>query len=268
LTLRRGPGGVLAEFPVFLEGSLFPVTTRFDPGGGIAGFTLGDAWVIELLPPEEPALARVYAGNPGKSSGDGVLGNPGEQAGENVGEDPGGGGPYFVALSRGPLHFSETWFDREGAVLAVLTGDAGFIGDACRLIAREKRDRTGTFSETFDYDSGGNLSALSAGEARFSALYTPEHHPRYWERFFPGDPRFYTIQWDEQNRLVRMTLRTGGDDPGEDEPLDFRYEYLSDSRGNWIERREIPLIRRYGFLVPAPERVIRRRIEYAPGEPP
>jgi hypothetical protein len=261
LSLRRGPGGVWGEFPLLLDGAFFPVRTRFDAAGSITGFTLNvePPWEIEFLPGGGFLTARVTPGASGDVS---------DEAG--TGEETGGGaapgGPYFVVLSGDAPRFSETWFDKEGAALAVFSGESRFLGDARRVVRRERRDRTGAFAESFDYDSGGNISALTAGESRFSALYAPENYPRYWERLFPQDEGLYLIQWDQRRRAVRMTLRRKAG--AEEGPVAFRYEYADDARGNWIERREIPLIRRYGSLVPAPERLTLRRIEYAPGGPP
>jgi hypothetical protein len=267
LSLRRGPGGVWEEFPFLLEGAFFPARTRFDPAGAITGFTLNTdpPWEIEFLPGGGFLTARVSPGATDDAAGD-ARGDARGDAG--AGEETGGaapGGPYFVALSGDAPRFIETWFDQEGAALAIFTGESRFLGDVCRIVRRERRDQAGTFTESFAYDSGGNISALTAGETRFSALYAPGNYPRYWERLSPGDEGRYHIQWDQRSRAVRMTLLRQA--AGE-ESAAFRYEYAEDARGNWIERREIPLIRRYGFLVPAPELLTLRRIEYAPGGPP
>jgi hypothetical protein len=45
-------------------------------------------------------------------------------------------------------------------------------------------------------------------------------------------------------------------------PVDFRYEYEFDSRGNWIFRQEIALSRRGGLLTPVYGRGLIRRISY------
>jgi hypothetical protein len=272
LVLRRGPGGVLGEFPAFLAGAFFPVLTRFDAAGGITGFSLGaeTPWEIAFLQTAGPILARVSAGTAGGeaglSAGDSAAGFT-EGSAAAPAEAPGEGEFYFVVIDQpGFLRSVETWFDREGAVLAVFTGIFRFLGDGFRRISRIQRSGAGETGEYVDYDSGGNISALSLSGNRFSALYSPGNYPRYREIVFPQGTETYSIQWDEQNRAVRMTRSRSGGDPGEDEALDFRYEYAADSRGNWIERREIPLLRRFDFLVPAPETVITRRIEYAPGE--
>jgi hypothetical protein len=257
LSLRRGDGGVWAEFPFLLEGAFFPVRTRFDDAGGITGFTLNTEtpWEIEFLPGGGFLTARVSSA---------ISGGAGTE--EETGGGAAPGGPYFVVLSGDAPRFIETWFDREGAALAVFTGESRFLGDARRIVRRERRDRTGTFAESFDYDSGGNISALTAGGARFSALYSPGNYPRYWERSSSPAEGLYLIQWDQRRRVVRMTLRREAG--AEEVPAGFRYEYADDARGNWTERREIPLIRRYDFLLPAPERLTLRRIEYASGGMP
>jgi hypothetical protein len=54
--------------------------------------------------------------------------------------------------------------------------------------------------------------------------------------------------------------------PGEEGRIDRRYDYSLDGRGNWTERREISWFRRFGYLVPARELVLQRRIEYREGD--
>jgi hypothetical protein len=58
----------------------------------------------------------------------------------------------------------------------------------------------------------------------------------------------------------------GGPEEGPDFPVDLRYEYELDSRGNWITRREIARFRRGDLLLPAYSRELTRRISYAEGE--
>jgi hypothetical protein len=79
------------------------------------------------------------------------------------------------------------------------------------------------------------------------------------------------MQWDEEGSLVRLSGETGTDTPEASSPdgeerFDRGYVYSRDEQGNWTERREIVLVRRFGYLVPAGEFVLRRRIEYRAGE--
>jgi hypothetical protein len=60
-----------------------------------------------------------------------------------------------------------------------------------------------------------------------------------------------------ENGLTLMRQPTG------DASVDsIRYEYRFDERGNWIERREIIMLREGGVLIPKAGSICRRRVEY------
>ncbi|MCL2320427.1 MAG: hypothetical protein FWC45_10105, partial [Treponema sp.] len=105
----------------------------------------------------------------------------------------------------------------------------------------------------------------------FGVLYYREDLPRYWERLprtgMAGGTKDregagnFSLQWDEEGSLVRISYRTAS--PGTFEsPVEYRYDYTLDERGNWIERREIRMIRRLGLLVPLPGITFTRVLEY------
>jgi hypothetical protein len=149
------------------------------------------------------------------------------------------------------------------------------------------------FAEVYHYDSMGNISGIVTSAGEYAALYAGKGRPRYWERFvspgpdarpgvlpaegqpetipdaLSGEPassatqgfNHFSFQWNEEGLLVRLT--GGGPGSGDVTETDVRYEYVRDERGNWIERRDTPMIRRSGFLVPGPAERLIRRIEYS-----
>jgi hypothetical protein len=135
------------------------------------------------------------------------------------------------------------------------------------------------------YDSFGNVAELKTPAGNYSARYRRKNRPRYWHRplpqafspiaISPGGaftalaadypagaetprPAFFSFQWDERGLLVRLSGQS--EDGGFLQ--DSRYEYILDRWGNWTERRETIYIRSAGYLVPAAERRVTRRIEY------
>jgi hypothetical protein len=245
--LRRNSRGLLEEFPLLLDGAFVQARVRFGPGGEILMFSIASEpeRVVEFqpVPPGEPSLARF-----------------------SVGEET-----WFVAGQYAGEGYTETWYDGEG-------GFQGFfqtgLGEG-RIISREGISSSGEVRGRYYYDGFGNVSEIDGEPGVFSALYTGLNRPRYWE-FRPaggdapgagegeaGDTapaetaRRYVLQWDERGLLVRLSGGAEGED-GEE----YRYDYSLDSRGNWTERRERRMIRRFGALAAGPGPVIRRRIEY------
>jgi hypothetical protein len=227
--VRPGEGGFLAEFPVLMGGVLYPAAAEFT-GGELAGIRVGGGASLEFAFSQPLRVTR----------GDGV---------------------YFVALDERGGRTYETWYDQEGNALAVIqspsaeaaapeaaeaSAAASAAGDALINTPLDGGEET---AERRDHDSSGRITGVVSPGGNFSALYDRKGRPRYWRR---GDGA-YTFQWDERGLLTRIT----GD-------LDSRYEYTLDARGNWTERREIPLIRSSGFLLPAPGPAVKRIILYAP----
>jgi hypothetical protein len=111
---------------------------------------------------------------------------------------------------------------------------------------------------TYDYNSAGRVSGISAPEGEYAALYNAAAWPRYWER--PGGA--YTLQWNEQGFLIRIAGVSQAETAAEPQQIDIRYDYALDGQGNWIERRETSFARLFGRLVPQSETTIRRIISY------
>jgi hypothetical protein len=182
---------------------------------------------------------------------------------EYRGEDPSlvriniGGTWYFVAPEYLDRRVNETWYNPEGLAQAFFSLEYREMEGKKRLISVDSRSDQGKAVLTYEYNSVGRISGLSAPETTVTALYTPAVQPRYWER--PGEN--YTLQWDEKGFLVRLTGVLTGDTP-EPQLLDIRYDYILDTRGNWTERREVSFVRRFGRLVPEAETTITRAITY------
>lgn len=241
-TLRRNPEGFFEEFPFPLDGTLRGIQTDLDLSGAVRSFRIDGEIpsLIEVLeytespffPVPVPARARVLQ----------------EEA------------VSFVVLAYNGRGFSETWFDAEGGGLAFWEGDFIFLEGENRPRNLEGADPEGALLGEWDYDSGGNLTAIRGAEGTYSALYDRRGFPRYWKRrISPEAFESYTLQWDEGGLLVRLSGFSG---PGDGDLIDFRYEYTLDERGNWTERREIRMFRHLGVLFPGPGFTVKRTIDY------
>jgi hypothetical protein len=162
------------------------------------------------------------------------------------------GDAYSFVVLRYSQDIAETWFDGEGKPLFAIT-----------------LDKDGKGGE-YHYNNQGLISGIQFPIGTWSAVYTADGLPRYVHRQFPAsaEPEVsgesqtayerYTLQWDEAGRLVRLS---GG--PGEIPLMDCRYSYTLDSRGNWVERREIRMINQGERLFPSPGLTVKRTIDYA-----
>jgi hypothetical protein len=278
LTVRRNDGGLLSEFPLFKDGVFSQVQTHFGRSGLIRGFTIAvetpppeTAWDILIVEYEDafPSLIRI-------SRGEAV---------------------YFTLIEYEAAGATEIWYNQEGNALAVFSYRYEAPGGRIRHFIRTDLVSGEEFTETYHYDSMGNISALVTSAGEYSALYAGKGRPRYWECFIPfaietalpvdlpdaGRPEpsgaagfyHYSFQWDEEGALVRLSgiYRAGAEDKAGPVPgsgagtgdvmeTDIRYEYVRDEQGAWIERRDTPMIRRSGFLVPGAVERLFRRIEY------
>ena len=117
----------------------------------------------------------------------------------------------------------------------------------------------------YHYDSQNRVSALLSPQGSSKATYYREALPRYWNHAGEG---LLALQWDEKGLLVNLRREDENPEQAEVSPLDTRYEYTLDWKGNWIERREIPRVRRFGVLFTSPGLTIRRTIVYSAGEAP
>ncbi|MCL2130028.1 MAG: hypothetical protein FWH35_06730, partial [Treponema sp.] len=194
---------------------------------------------------------------------------------------------YFISLSKGGDVIMETWFDEDGNALGAYAFSLVKNGERSRIAsARDFSNADGTMD--FFYDSRNLITGISNSSGIFQVQFFLEGLPRYWERrpIMAGEAELYTgdsgvreaelypgndggagnfsLQWDERGLLVRIAGgqgRTGDAEEGFD--IDYRYEYVLDGRGNWIERRETRMVRQMNLLVPAPGTVMKRVLEYS-----
>ena len=250
LVFSRGPGGLAEEFPVMRDGRMSGlVIVREGTKIREMEITFPDGEgnrKLELLEYDDsfPSLVRFSRG----------------------------GNWYFIFLVRGGNEIRETWYDRDGVFLGAYGYSLMEIGEKRRIhLVRDLADPAGAILTERHYDSRGFLTESLGSEGVYKVLYFREDLPRYWERL-PGiagydrteaDAGKFTLQWDEAGFLVRMT--SGNPDTGEGFS-DSRYEYTLDGNGNWIERREIRMVRRSGLLTPAQGTVFSRVLEYGKPE--
>jgi YD repeat-containing protein len=255
--LVRNESELSGNFPFLLNGTLAEARVIYDDAWGVKGFDIaaGIPLKVEFLE---------YAGQ--------VL---------SLARITGGKKTCFVVFSQGNAEISETWYDEEGMALGVYLLKFTITEEGRRLFTSAGRYEEGEHGEWYNYDSWGNITEIDAPSGRFSALYNRPNRPHYWERrvFEPvlagegGEESAaaessvqaaelrerFSLQWDERGFLVRMT---GAFEGGNEEMADYRYEYTLDERGNWTERREIRMIRRFGLLVSGPGLTVKRIIKY------
>lgn len=239
------------DFPFLFQGKFIQTRRIFEESGKIRELIIDEAgrlWHIEFPDGDDPTLLIIRI-----------------TQGEEV---------FFGVIQRALIRDMETWYDRDGTPLAVFTYRFDRSGEGPRIV-KIQNQHTGEEAQTEQYqDSFGNISEIISPLGRFSARYTKDGRPRYWDRWIllpmpagedgeesvlPEFHQSYTFQWDEAGFLVRITGTPG---PGEEDPVDIRFDYTLDERGNWIERREIRMIPRFGVLVPSPGPRISRAIEY------
>ncbi|MDR0400951.1 MAG: hypothetical protein LBH51_08420 [Treponema sp.] len=239
------PAGEGAAEGVPAEGGEAPAGTGAEDGESDAPEEI--RWSVLFPSPQFPGLPPVR--EPAKV-----------QCGESV---------FYALFSGGGDWIAETWYDPWGHFAAYFRtrlgpGDpsAGDRPENPRPILRV--EGAGCNGE-YRYESGGNLSESSGDRGFFSALYGERGRPLYWTA-----ERRYGLQWNEEGRLTAMrdldSAPAADALPGAENsrgpPAAFRYEYESDSRGNWIRRREIALFLRGNLLLPEYMVETVRRIEY------
>jgi hypothetical protein len=179
----------------------------------------------------------------------------------------------FIYLSRGINEILESWYDSEGVYLGAYGLSLAETGKDRRV--RVIRDYSYPIPEETEYfyDSRLLVTEISSPDSIHRVFYFRENLPRYWERLTrTGETEFSAVilylQWDERGLLTRMSAI------GEQEGFpsasiapatiaESRYEYTMDERSNWIERREIRMVREAGLLIPTQGTVYRRVLEYA-----
>ena len=229
----------LEEFPFMLNGRMAQVSLGFRDGA-IREMTVSfppdeGAWELEFL--------EYRYGNPGGLG----LWFPVLARGYFAGSW------YFVSLSRWARGITETWFDQEGNVLGGYAFSLTEYGEGQRIRSVRPLLAPDAPEIRLYYDSWGLVTRIAGPGGAYTALHHRDVFVRYWER---GDGAFY-LQWDANGVLVRMT-HTDAEEPD----LEYRFEYTFDERGNWVERREIVMIRRGGFWFPSPGTIFKRSLEY------
>ncbi|MFP3089142.1 hypothetical protein LQZ21_02305 [Treponema sp. TIM-1] len=247
--VTRNRDELFTDFPFLFQGNFIQVRRVLGASGNIQELIIEDTdrpWNIEFLDGDDPALLVMRI-----------------TQGEEV---------FFGVVQNALTGDMETWYDRNGNPLAVCTYLFNRPGSGILTMQNQYTD--GEIQIEQHQNSFGNISEINSPLGRFSAGYTKDGRPRYWERRLlrpmPADVegeepvlsefhQSYAFQWNEGGFLVRLTGTPG---PDETDPVDFRYDYTLDERGNWIERREIRMIPRFGILVPSPGARIIRTIEY------
>jgi hypothetical protein len=252
LSARRDRRGLFTEFPVFMNGVFYQFTTRFDSRGRINGFLMkGESPVeIQVLAFENsggrPSLARMHSG----------------------------GTWLFASLSDQNGVTLETWYDAAGTPLAVFSAQSengvirfykyaiqNYGGEmAAPPSASGRRPPAVVITpgsvvrvKVLHYDSMGNMTRVGSEQGVFEAVYNGRRL-YYWQ-----DPaaRRVSLQWDDRGHLVRMSGVAR-----DNAALDYRYEYIVDNHGMWIERREFSMEPMLGALVPVSGGSFIRKIEY------
>ena len=252
LILGYGQDGRLEEFPFFLNGRFSQVSLVYRDAFEINWMNLAfeeeeEIWKLEFLEygNDYPSLVRVEYGE--------VF--------------------YFISLSSGGDVIMETWFDEDGNALGAYAFSLVKNGEKSRISSARDFSNADGLMEFF-YDSRDLITGITGVGGVFQVQYYLDDFPRYWERrpvmaedaeLYAGDDGGagnFSLQWDERGLLVRIT---GGMGSGieEGDGIDYRYEYILDGRGNWIERRETRMIRQMNLLVPAQGTVVKRVLEYS-----
>jgi hypothetical protein len=170
---------------------------------------------------------------------------------------------YYVLFSEGAAEIAETWFDPWGEFVAYFTTRVEGTGSPWGIPWRVLSQDGASFRRDYRYESGGNLSQYAGNGGQFSAFYSAQQRPLYLAQVLSSETRIFSFQWDEQGLLTRMRDISPEAPPV---PVDFRYEYEFDARGNWVLRRETALFLRDGLLLPASAREVTRKISYTQGE--
>jgi hypothetical protein len=234
LTLRRDGEGRLRDFPFFWEGAFISLQAEYDSAGRIqrlAAETPDGSWAADF---PENFLIPGYAG-PVRVNYAGTW--------------------YFALLVEGGPGFSETWYDAAGNFAGWYQARIRRDGPSWRIRSLEFRGGEGQSREDYEYDNGGNMTALFSPQGEFYARYRGGR-PLYWDRLpapppaddtspetpgplsaalVPEPPGKFILQWDERGFLTAKRPQEG-EGGGE-----FRYEYETGSRGDWTRRQDIEM---------------------------
>jgi hypothetical protein len=270
LTLSRDPEGRLREFPLFFNGVFMQVKAGYGPSGALQSLSAEspeDSWRFDF-PWEVSPDAFVPGADPVRVNRGGTW--------------------YFVLFREAGSVLSETWYDGEGNFLAYYKARIRRTGPRWRIRSLEFHPPEEPDREDYDFDNADQITGIMSPRGEFSAQYRAGR-PRYWERRpapaaagpdagsagqNPGSPAppdpgaaelpelpaegagSFILQWDEAGFLIEQRAapgETGGE---------FRYEYETDRRGNWVKRRDLEMTDRAGVRVPVLRREWTRQIVY------
>jgi hypothetical protein len=277
LTFRRDGQGRLRDFPLFFNGAFFQVQAAYDAAGRIQRLALSSAGESLIFDFPEDFLT------------------PGNTAPVRV--NRAGTWCFALVLETGPA-LSETWYDQEGQFLAWYQARIRRDGPSWRIRSLEFRGQGAQSRESFDFDSGGNITGVNSPRGEFSARCRGGR-PVYWDRApavepvsmaapaapapagvpaantaeapvppespppagisaagMPEQSGSFILQWDERGFL------TGKRPQGEETGGEFRYEYETDSRGNWIRRQDIEMVGLEDLVFPLSRGQYERQIIY------
>ncbi|MDR1278342.1 MAG: hypothetical protein LBK02_06300, partial [Treponema sp.] len=254
LRLRRDREGRLREFPFYWDRAFIRFQADYDPAGR-----------IRRLSAETPDWAADFPENFLLSGDTGPV---------RVNY---GGTWFFALVVDAGFGFSETWYDAEGNFAAWYQSQIRRDGPSWRLRSLEFRGNGDQSREDYDYDSGGNITALNSPQGEFSAGYR-NGRPVYWNRApaagsaatpedtaaeapeppnpAPEQPGKFILQWDERGFLTAKRPQEG------ERGGEFRYEYETGGRGNWTKRRDTELRNGDDLLIPVFRGQYERRIFY------
>jgi hypothetical protein len=289
LTVRRNNDGLLSEFPLFRGGGVFQVQTRFGSTALIRGFTIASEtpWDILIVEYEEafPSLIRVTHGKTMYI----VMIEYAAVRAEEI---------WYAQDGNALAVFSFQYETPGGRMRRLMITD---LVSGEKITEVYHYDSMGNISGIIS--AAGEYSALYVGEGKprywervIPAI--PDTDRPVQSAVVQRDSLLreaavlstvsefdhFSLQWDEESLLTRLTgiyrRDTSPENPDDQgsvagrlsidasgysdvEETDVRYKYIRDEQGNWIERQDTPMIRRFGFLVPDPAEWIIRRIEYS-----
>jgi hypothetical protein len=268
--LRRDEQGRPLEFPLSLEGRFWQIRADHAPSGGVtalvfdaAGRGEGEAGVeIGTEAEQEPWTAEFPLSYIPFESPAPKL--PGEAVRVSQGE-----AVYFVLFEEGVSSISESWYGPEGKLAGYFVSFFEEWEGRRRILSVLGFDG----AERYHFESGASVSAIRGLRGNFSALYGARGQPLERE-FVPVEleleldaalrpPEHFDFQWDERLLLVSMRdISSSQSSEPVEPPVEYRYEYTLDQRGNWLSRRETAYIRRGGLLIPAGTKQTDRYIVY------
>jgi hypothetical protein len=260
--LRRDDRGRPLEFPLSLEGRFWQIRADHAPSGGVtalffdtAGEGEGDTeteveqepWIagfpLPYVPFESPAP---------KLPGEAVRVSRGEAA-------------YFVLFEESGNYISESWYDPEGKLAGYFVSFFEEWEGRRRILSILGFDG----AERYHFESGAAVSAIRGLRGNFFAFYGARG--QLLEREFapaepdaaPKPPERFAFQWDEHLLLVSMRdISSSQSSEPVESPVEYRYEYTLDRRGNWLSRRETAYVTRGGLLIPVGVKQTDRSILY------